>query len=68
MIHCSTCHQITAVDPCSICSDPRRDQTKLCVVEEPFNIEPIERTGEFHGSTTPCWVPCRPSAAWAPTN
>ena len=49
MIHCSTCHQITAVDPCSICSDPQRDQTKLCVVEEPFNIEPIERTGEFHG-------------------
>ena len=49
MIHCSTCHQITAVDPCSICSDPQRDKTKLCVVEEPFNIEPIERTGEFHG-------------------
>ncbi len=49
MIHCSNCHQITAVDPCSICSDPQRDQTKLCVVEEPFNIEPIERTGEFHG-------------------
>ena len=49
MIHCSTCHQITAVDPCSICSDPQRDRTKLCVVEEPFNIEPIERTGEFHG-------------------
>ncbi|MCY3968337.1 MAG: recombination mediator RecR, partial [Acidobacteria bacterium] len=47
--HCSTCHQITAVDPCSICNDPQRDQTKLCVVEEPFNIEPIERTGEFHG-------------------
>ena len=49
MIHCSTCHQITAVDPCSICSDPNRDATKLCVVEEPFNIEPIERTGEFQG-------------------
>jgi len=49
MIHCSTCHQITAVDPCSICSDPQRDRTQLCIVEEPFNIEPIERTGEFQG-------------------
>ncbi len=49
MIHCSTCHQITAVDPCAICSDPQRDRTTLCVVEDPSNIRPIERTGEFNG-------------------
>jgi len=49
LFHCSRCHAITAVDPCSICSDPRRDATRICVVEEPFNIAPIERTGEYHG-------------------
>ena len=49
LFHCSVCNAITAVDPCRWCSDPRRDAALLCVVEEPFNIEPIERTGEFHG-------------------
>jgi len=49
LFHCSRCHAITAVDPCSICTDPRRDATRICVVEEPFNIAPIERTGEYHG-------------------
>lgn len=49
LFHCSTCNSITACDPCSICADPRRDRTLLCVVEEPFNIQPIERTGEYAG-------------------
>jgi recombination protein RecR len=46
---CSRCHAITAREPCDICADPRRDRARICVVEEPFNIAPIERTGEFHG-------------------
>jgi len=49
LFHCSRCNAITAVDPCAICSDPQRDATRICVVEEPFNIAPIERTREFHG-------------------
>lgn len=49
LFHCSLCNAITAVDPCRICASPDRDSTRLCVVEEPFNIEPIERTGEFRG-------------------
>ena len=49
LTHCTTCNSITAVDPCSLCTDPQRDQTRICVVEEPFNIAAIERTGEFHG-------------------
>ena len=49
LFHCSQCNAITAADPCEICADPRRDRQVLCVVEEPFNIAPIERTGEFHG-------------------
>lgn len=49
LFHCSTCNAITAVDPCRICADPERDRRTICVVEEPFNIAPVERTGEFHG-------------------
>lgn len=49
LFHCSTCNAITAVDPCSICTDPERDRSRICVVEEPFNIAPVERTGEHHG-------------------
>ncbi|MDQ1346918.1 MAG: recombination protein RecR [Acidobacteriota bacterium] len=49
LFHCSLCNAITAVDPCRICSDPTRDRSCICVVEEPFNIQPLERTGEFHG-------------------
>ena len=49
LFHCSRCNAITATEPCAICADPTRDMTRLCVVEEPFNILPIERTREFHG-------------------
>jgi len=49
LFHCSVCNSITAVDPCRYCSDPQRDRTCICVIEEAFNLEPIERTGEFHG-------------------
>ena len=49
LFHCSSCNAITDVDPCSICADPERDRSRLCVVEEPFNIRPMERTGEYHG-------------------
>ena len=46
---CSVCNSTTSLDPCSICSDPQRDRTCICVVEEPFNIQPIERTREHRG-------------------
>lgn len=49
LFHCSVCNSITAVDPCRFCSDPERDRTVVCVVEQPFNIAPIERTGEYRG-------------------
>ena len=49
LFYCSTCSAITDVDPCRYCSNPDRDRTKICVVEEPFNIQPIERTGEYLG-------------------
>jgi recombination protein RecR len=49
--YCSVCCNITdaGVDPCAICSDPRREVTRICVVEEPLDVLAIERTGAFHG-------------------
>ena len=49
LFHCSVCNSITAIEPCEICTDPRRDATRICIVEEPYNIQPIERTGEYRG-------------------
>ncbi len=49
IFYCSVCNNITHVDPCLICSDPHRTDEALCVVEEPFNISSIEKTGAFHG-------------------
>ena len=49
LFHCSVCNSITDRDPCTICSDPERDRSRICVVEEPFNIPPLERTREHRG-------------------
>ena len=46
---CSVCSNLTEEDPCSICSDPRRDRGLLCVVEEASDIGAIERAGEYRG-------------------
>lgn len=65
LFHCSVCNAITAVDPCRYCTDPGRQRNALCVVEEPFNILPIERTGEFRGLYHCSLARSRPSAASA---
>lgn len=46
---CERCFNLTEDTVCAICRDPRRDQSLLCVVEEPSDIGAIERAGEFHG-------------------
>jgi recombination protein RecR len=46
---CSICLNITDADPCGICSDISRDMTRICVVEEPIDILPLERTKKFRG-------------------
>lgn len=46
---CSRCGNLTEDDPCSLCANPRRDQTLVCVVEEASDIAAIERTGEYRG-------------------
>jgi recombination protein RecR len=47
--YCSTCNNITDVDPCLFCSADNRDRHIICVVEEPQNVSAIEKTGEFKG-------------------
>jgi recombination protein RecR len=46
---CSRCFNLTEDDVCSICRDPRRDQSLICVVEQASDIGAIERAGEFRG-------------------
>ncbi len=49
MKYCSVCGNLTDVDPCSICSDPSRDQSVICVVESPRDVSAMERIKEFQG-------------------
>lgn len=46
---CSICYNITETDPCAICSDPRRDASLVCVVEQPKDLIALERTGAHRG-------------------
>jgi recombination protein RecR len=46
---CPRCFNIAEGDECGICSDPRRDTTIVCVVEESRDIVAVEKTGEFKG-------------------
>jgi recombination protein RecR len=46
---CSVCFHITVSDPCGICSDPRRDRTMVCVVEEPLDVVALERSRGYRG-------------------
>jgi recombination protein RecR len=46
---CSTCNNITDVDPCLYCASPTRNQHLICVVEEPTNIASIEKTRSYNG-------------------
>lgn len=47
--HCERCHTFTQADICATCLDPRRDATKLCVVETPADQSAVERTGAYKG-------------------
>jgi recombination protein RecR len=46
---CKTCGNVAEAEQCRICLDPRRDETVLCVVEEPKDVVAIERTREYRG-------------------
>ena len=46
---CSKCYNISDTDPCNICSNPKRDESIICVVEEVRDVLAMERTHEFNG-------------------
>jgi recombination protein RecR len=46
---CSVCFDNTDCDPCRICQDSQRDHSKICVVEKPSDILPLEHTGKYNG-------------------
>jgi recombination protein RecR len=48
-VRCKICCNVTEADPCPICSDSARDESKVCVVEEPRHVEALERSGVFSG-------------------
>ena len=50
IVHCSVCSNITDRDPCFYCTDAGRDRRLLCVVEDPHNVDAIEKTGDFRGA------------------
>ena len=47
--YCTTCNNITDTDPCLMCGDDRRDHRVICVVEEPQNVNVVDRSGGFKG-------------------
>ena len=58
--YCSKCYNISDTDPCTICSNPKRDESIICVVEDVKDVIAMERTHEFkgvyhvlHGSISP---------------
>jgi len=47
--HCSECHNIAEKDPCNICTDPKRDGSVLCVIEDPMDLLALESTANYRG-------------------
>src|SRR5690606_19550487 len=48
-LFCTICHNIADSDPCAICANGQRDHSVICVVEEPLDVQAIERTRAFQG-------------------
>lgn len=49
IVLCSRCFNITEQNPCAVCQDASRDQSLICVVEEPLDVLALDRTGEYRG-------------------
>ena len=49
IVFCSTCNNLTDVDPCLYCSNPKRNRAIICIVEEPYNLVAVEKTRSFNG-------------------
>lgn len=60
IIFCSQCNNLTDIDPCIYCTNPKRDRSVICVIEEPYNLVAVEKTRSYkglyhilHGSLSP---------------
>lgn len=49
MHYCSVCQTLTESDPCNICSNPKRDRSTICVMEQPKDVIALEKTREYYG-------------------
>ncbi|HHV78650.1 MAG TPA: recombination protein RecR [Firmicutes bacterium] len=49
IIYCSSCFNLSETDPCEICSNPFRDKSTICVVEQPRDVVAMEKTGQYKG-------------------
>jgi recombination protein RecR len=49
VVLCEECFDLTGASPCSLCRDPKRDATTVCVVEEPADRAAVDRSGSFTG-------------------
>jgi len=49
IVLCEECFDLTDSSPCTICRDPKRDASIICVVEDPADLAAIDRSGRFHG-------------------
>lgn len=49
IVFCSICNNLTDVNPCLYCSNPKRDRSLICIVEEPYNLVSVEKTRSFRG-------------------
>lgn len=49
IVFCSVCNNLTDVNPCLYCSNPKRDRSMICVVEEPYNLVAVEKTRSYRG-------------------
>jgi recombination protein RecR len=47
--HCSICFNLTEADPCNVCGDPSRDQSVVCIVEQPKDLLALEAAGLYRG-------------------
>ncbi len=65
---CSICHALTEEDPCTICTDPRRDEKVLCVVGETSDRDVIEASGKFRGRYHVLGGLLNPTAGVGPEN
>lgn len=49
IVFCTVCNNLTDVDPCLYCSNPKRDRSMICIIEEPYNLVAVEKTRSYRG-------------------